>query len=154
MGAHVLELDAVVEVVQAPAFVPPATYDVVFDTRATKGLHPAVPVIAATIYAAIVAVFWTGFVSSVGLAFPMLIVTLVLVAFFGGPLVLDSIRVGFRQRHGVFEENPGSFGRFLAGHFGTASGPVSGIEALVLVATVPLCLLVAAIAFAVIYHVV
>ena len=62
------------------------------------------------------------------------------------------IRRRFLDRNGIAEGQTGSFRRFLAGHFGTGSGAVSGLEALVLVTTVPVCLLLAAVTFAVIYN--
>lgn len=154
MGAYVLELEAAVEVGPSSAYLPAPAREVVFDAKATSGLHPAVPIITAGTYAAMIGVFWAGFGGSLGIAFPLLIVTLLLAAFFGGPLIMDSVRVNFLERHGTIVENPGSFRRFLAGHFGTASGPVSGLEALVLVVTVPVCLLLAAASFAIIYHLV
>jgi hypothetical protein len=152
MTAIVLELDAVVEVGRSRAFLPAATRELVFDAKATAGLHPAVPAIAVGIYAAMVAAFWVGFVGTVGVALPMAIVTLVLVAFFGGVGMMAAIRRRFLDRNGIVEAAPGSFRRFLAGHFGTGSGAVSGLEALVLVVTVPVCLLLAAVAFAIIYN--
>lgn len=152
MTASVWELEAVVGVERSRAFLPATWRELVFDEKATAGLHPAVPVITAGIYAAMVAVFWMGFVGPAGTALPMAIVTLFLVAFFGGVGWMAVIRRRFLDRNGIYEDQPGSFRRFLAGHFGTGSGTVSGFEALVLVVTVPVCLLLAAVSFAVIYN--
>ena len=152
MRAIVLGLEVVVESQHSRAFLPVAVREVVYDAKATAGLHPAVPAITAAIYAAMVLAFWVGFVGPIGVALPMGIITLFLVAFFGGVGMMALIRRRFLDRNGIVEEQPATFRRFLAGHFRTGSGNISGLEALVLVVTVPVCLLVAAISFAIIYN--
>jgi len=115
-------------------------------------LHPYVLRIAAISYALMIATFWVGFVTTGPLAVAMVIVTVCLVAYVGLPWSMAVAARRFNARHGIVEPKAGSFGRFLSGHFETAAGNVSGFEAFVLVVTVPICLLAASIAFAVIYN--
>ncbi|MCC6737043.1 MAG: hypothetical protein IT534_13070 [Bauldia sp.] len=125
------------------------------DAHAAAGalsLHPAVLRIAAACYALMIATFWVGFVTTGPLAVAMVIVTVCLVAYVGVPWSMSVNARRFNERRGMVEKEPGSFRRFLVGHFETAAGSVSGFEALVLVVTVPVCLLAAAIAFSVIYN--
>lgn len=115
-------------------------------------LHPFVLRIAAALYAAMIATFWVGFVTTGPLAVAMVIVTVCLVAYVGLPWSMSVAARKFNARHGIVEPKPKTFRRFLAGYFETAAGNVSGLEALVLVVTVPACLLAASIAFAIIYN--
>lgn len=122
------------------------------DAVATATMHPAVLRIAAATYALMVATFWIGFVRSGMLAEAMVIVSVCLVAYAGLPWSMSVAASRFKARHGEVEPTPPSFRKFLAGHFETGAGNVSGFEAFVLVVTVPVCLLGAAIAFAIIYN--
>ncbi|MGD9739283.1 MAG: hypothetical protein AB7O56_11765 [Bauldia sp.] len=129
-----------------------AVRDHVSDLASTSTLHPAVLKIAAAAYALMVATFWIGFVTQPMLGLALVIVTVCFAAYAGTPWGMSVMARRFNQRHGVVEPAPGSLRRFLIRGFETAEGKVTGIEALVLVTTVPLCLLGAAIAFAVIYN--
>ncbi|MGV8840264.1 MAG: hypothetical protein ACWA6X_08160 [Bauldia sp.] len=144
----VIGYDAAIDVASARSA---ARYDAHAATGALA-LHPAVLRIAAAAYALMIATFWVGFVTTGPLAVAMVIVTICLVAYIGVPWSMALNARRFNVRRGIADEQAGSFRRFLVGHFETAAGSVSGFEALVLVVTVPVCLLGAAIAFALIYN--
>ncbi|MCW5715024.1 MAG: hypothetical protein KIT43_10975 [Bauldia sp.] len=130
-----------------------ARYDVhAAQATGATALHPYVLRIATAFYALMIATFWVGFVTTGPLAVAMVIVTVCLVAYVGLPWSMAVAARRFNARHGLVEAPANSFRRFLTGHFETGAGNVSGFEALVLVVTVPACLLAASIAFAVIYN--
>lgn len=122
------------------------------DAVASTVLHPVVLRVVVACYALLVATFWVGFVRSAMLAEAMVIVSISLVAYAGLPWSMSVAARRFNARHGAVPPAPVSFRKFLAGHFETGAGNVSGFEAFVLVVTVPMCLLGAAIAFAIIYN--
>lgn len=150
MGTLVLERTVGADVFTTYPITAERTVAAGITTTAT--LHPAVLKIAAAAYAVMVGTFWVGFVSSGMLAVAMGIVTVCLVAYLGVPWSMAIVARRFNNRIGSAEQRPTSFRRFLAGHFETGAGDVTGFEAMVLVITVPVCLLGAAIAFAVIYN--
>ncbi len=149
MSSAVLGFDAAVAGARSAA-----RYDAhAAQATGTTALHPYVLRIAAASYALMIATFWVGFVTTGPLAVAMVIVTVCLVAYVGLPWSMAVAAARFNARHGIVEPQPGSFRRFLSGHFETSAGNVSGFEALVLVVTVPVSLLAASIAFAVIYNI-
>ncbi len=123
--------------------------------KAQTALHPAVFGFAIGAYALMVAAFWVGFLASEPtFGISMAIVAVCFAGYFGVPLIMLRDTNKFWRRHGKAPEAAGTFRHFLNTGIETASGRVSGIGAVALVTTVPLCLAAGAIVFAIIRHVV
>jgi hypothetical protein len=117
-------------------------------------LNPAVLLIVAGAYIAMLGVFWLGFANSAESAQEMGFVTLVFVAFLGLPLLLARAGRAFLARQGKVVEARHRFSDFLSGEFESHTGPVPGREAVVQVATIPVALLLAAAGIAIAFTVV
>lgn len=118
-------------------------------------LHPAVFGLAIGAYALMVAAFWVGFLATEPtFGISMGIVVACFVGYFGVPLAMLRDSNKFWRRHGKAPQSYGTFRHFLNSGIETASGRVSGLGAVALVTTVPLCLAAGAIVFAIIRHVV
>jgi hypothetical protein len=87
------------------------------------------------------AIPWLTFLSSATTLFMLTLIGIYAVMFFGVPIALN--RIGARERW----SDPG-LSAFLRAKVQTASGPVSGVEALIQVILVPACLTVGAIGIA------
>ena len=88
-------------------------------------------------WTALMAVFWFTFAESPNAAFMVAITTVVFVMFFGVPIVMN--RLAYRKPW----SGPGLVD-FLHGKLQTLTGPVSGIDALVQITLVPVCLTIGA----------
>lgn len=112
-------------------------------------LHPGVLGVTAGAYVAMVLVFWLGFATPNDHYLPLVVFSLVLAAFIGTPLLLAKTGSDFWRRHGGGPaQRFASFRRFLDGTFESGGGNVSGREALILVALVPVALTAGLVAMA------
>ena len=87
---------------------------------------------------ALLAVFWFTFAESPNAAFMVGIVSATAIMFFGLPIAMN--RLGYRQPW----SGPG-LGDFVRGKVQTHYGPVSGMDALVQITVVPVCLTIGAV---------
>lgn len=132
---------------------PEARVEAPATTKVTSQLHPEVLGLTVGAYVAMITTFWVGFwAGDIVFTIAMGIVTLCLVAGVGLPYLMGRDKARFWARHGVTEKKAGTFRDFLNGQFETATGKVSGFGALVLVATVPICLTGGAIAMAMVLN--
>jgi hypothetical protein len=90
-------------------------------------------------WTALLAVFWLTFAESPNAAFMVGISTVLAIMFFGVPIVMN--RLAYRQPW----SGPG-LADFLRGKVQTLYGPVDGVDALVQITVVPVCLTIGAIA--------
>ena len=89
-------------------------------------------------WTALMAVFWFTFAESPNAAFMVAISTAFFVMFFGVPITMN--RLGYRQPWSDV-----GLGDFLRGKIQTLTGPVNGVDALVQITVVPVCLTIGAI---------
>ena len=115
-------------------------------------LHPGVLGITAGAYVAMVAVFWLGFANPGDFYLPLVIFSVVLAAFVGVPWLMARDYASFWRRHGQTQPRSGSFRQFLNSTVDSGGGKVSGSEALILVALIPIALTAGLIAMAFIMH--
>ncbi len=117
----------------------------------TADLNPAVLALVAGSYLAMIAVFWLGFVGPSETFQALAVVTLVLAFFLGLPSLLAHAGRRFMERNGQIEERRHPLHDFMTGRFETFTERIPGFEAAVQVATVPICLLLAAIGITIAY---
>lgn len=117
----------------------------------TADLNPVVMAIVAGAYVAMIAVFWLAFVGPSEAFQAMAVVTLVLAFFLGLPSLLAHAGRRFLERGGRIEEPRHPLRDFMTGRFETFTERIPGYEAAVQVATVPVCLLLAAIGISIAY---
>jgi type IV secretory pathway VirB2 component (pilin) len=96
-------------------------------------------------WAALVVVFWFTFAESPNAAFMVAISTALALMFFGVPIVLS--RTGSQPPFTVR-----GLDQFLRGRVQTLTGPVNGLDALVQIVVVPVCLTIGAIAISLIIN--
>lgn len=116
-------------------------------------LHPRVLGITLGLYVALIAAFTFGFSASVELSISLGIVFTIAAACAGVPWAMAVVAKRFWANHGQAEPRAGTFRAFMNGRFDTATGAVSGRDALALVITVPACLTLGVIAMAIIMRV-
>jgi hypothetical protein len=95
-------------------------------------MHPGVYKIALLCWAGFLSVFWVTFWVSANALFMVVIGTFYALMFFGVPIVMS--RMAHTRPRAL------SLDAFLRGRFATFNGPVSGLDALLQVVLVPLCL--------------
>jgi hypothetical protein len=95
-------------------------------------MHPGVYKIALLCWAGFLSVFWITFWVSGNALFMVTVGTFYALMFFGVPITMS--------RMAPTRPREGSLDAFLRGRFGTFTGPVTGLEALVQVILVPLFL--------------
>ena len=106
---------------------------------ASRGLHPAVLGALTSLYAAMLASFWTFFARDTEAAMVMTAVTVLMIMYFGlvvgGILSADARAPGERQR---------TVAEFLRGPVDTLNDIVTGRQAVVQIRVLPACMLVLA----------
>lgn len=117
---------------------PSRTHNLPIATQLPLGVQ-AVAVIG---YAAIFVILWITFGSDRGSAFMVGVSTFFALVFFGVPYLMDRVA----QKHG--QQTVPTLKEFLAGDFDTWTGRISGWEALIQVALVPVALAFGSLALA------
>ena len=119
---------------QAPSRPAPRAQAAVrrFPDHSQALMHRGVYKIALLCWAGFLSVFWVTFWVSANALFMVVIGTFYALMFFGVPVVMS------RMAH--TRPRPLSLAAFLRGRFSTFNGPVSGLDALLQVVLVPLCL--------------
>ena len=122
-----------------------ATAELRAPSRATRIARTSYADVPPSVYAtfiacwtALLAVFWFTFAESPNAAFMVSISTGLAIMFFGVPITMN--RLGYRQPW----SGPG-LADFLRGKVQTLYGPVNGVDALVQITVVPVCLTIGAI---------
>jgi|GEM_PF-5753005 len=113
-----------------------------------SGVHPGAIALCGGAYAAMLLAFWAGFAGPGYVGVVLAVVTGFMIVYFS--LILGGIAVADSARPGTLR----SFHAFLNGRVDTATGPLTGREALVMIAGLPAALAVLAAAIGVIAHIV
>jgi hypothetical protein len=118
---------------RSPAPIRRATATVrAFPDRPQALMHRGVYKIALLCWVGFLSVFWVTFWVSTGALFMVTVGTFYALMFFGVPIVMS--------RMAPTRPRQNSLGAFLQGRFTTFNGTVSGLDALLQVVLVPLCL--------------
>ncbi len=101
----------------------------------TVGIHPATLGIVASLYAALVAVFWLTFVRDAETGLVLAVVTVLMIMYLG--LLLGGIAVADAPPPGTASR---SFRDFVRGKVEIATGAIDGHEALLQIVFLPVCM--------------
>jgi len=99
-------------------------------------IHKGVYIVTLLAWAWLVGAFWIGFGSTLDSAFMVTVSTGYVLMFFGIPFLMMRIAKKVSSAHPELQ----TFNDFLSAHVDTSTGPITGREALIHIALVPVCL--------------